>query len=197
MKRKCSIRGLIRNEGYVVNNISVPYRLKLLNRSSTSILLRTISSTLLNTTTLNSVNGRFPSASRQFTNTGDFILLRGMITLLTRGKFGTSGVSTAVVTRIPGVTPCVSRVHTGVTGTYKVSASYISIGTAARRGLNFANTGRNVTTRYIYLVRGTWTWGRLLYHFFVTRRWCVILGVVCRWVAPLPGVVCLNATFFV
>lgn len=156
VNRKCSIRGFTRGEGLVVNNARVPFRLKLLNRSSTSILIRTVVSTLLNTTTLNSVKGLFPSASRGCGNTSDVLLLGRIYHLLTRCGCEVIGVSSAIVTRRPGLGPRVSRVEGGVTGTYKVSVSLIDIGTAARRGLNFANELRNVSTRTIYLVRRCW-----------------------------------------
>lgn len=154
MNVKCSIRGLIRKEGLVLNKIRVPCRGNLLKRSSTSIVLRTMVSTLLKTTTLKSVNLRFPSASPGCGNTSDVGLLRRMNKLLRRGKCIVRGVSTAVVTRHPGVHPRVSRVQRGVTGTLGVSISRVGMGTAARRNLNFAKDNRKVSSRTVYTVRG-------------------------------------------
>ncbi len=153
MNRNCRIRGLIRSEELVLNNISVPCRGKLLNRSSTSMLLRTVSSTLLNTTTLKSVNGLFPSVSAHCGKTSDLMLLHRIKAHLTATKCEVIGVSSALVIRTPGLTPRVRRVHTGVTHTLNVSLSSMDMGTAARRRLNFANRKLNVTTRTIYLVR--------------------------------------------
>lgn len=86
VNRNCSIRHLIRNHGLVLNNIRVPCRGNLLNRSSTSILTRTIVSTILNTTTLNSVKGRFPSASPRCTKTSDLVLTHRITHVIQRGN---------------------------------------------------------------------------------------------------------------
>ncbi len=166
MNRKCSIRGFRRGHHLVVNKIIVPCRGKLLKRDSTSILLRTVDSTLLNTTTLNSVNGRFPSDDGRFLGVSDQVLLEGIIYLLGRGNCGVNGVSTAMVTRGPGVSPRVTRVHQGVTRSYNIALSGVGIGTAARRKLNFANGLLKVSTRTIYVVR--W-WGLVSFVFFVRK----------------------------
>lgn len=116
------------------------------------MLVRTIVSTLLKTTTLNSVKGRFPSASPTCGKVSDVLLLRRIAGLLERRRCRVKGVSTAVVTRGPGVTPRVPRVETGVTGTVKVGRSRLGVGTAARRGLKFAKERRKVTSRTVYLL---------------------------------------------
>lgn len=130
-------------------------RLKLLKRSSTSILVRTVYSTLLKTTGVHSVNCRFPSATNRFGGVSDGVLLTRAISLVTTGKCGMNGISTAVYTRHPGLGTQVPRVRLMLTRLVKVSISSISMGTAAARGLKFANERRNVSTCTAMLVRGT------------------------------------------
>lgn len=75
VKRNFSIRRFTRKHPLVVKNVRVPCRGKLLKRSSTSILLRAITSTYLKTVKRKSVNQRFPSASPRFGSTSSTGLL--------------------------------------------------------------------------------------------------------------------------
>ncbi len=83
----------------------------------------------------------------------DGVLLHGAIRLVTKGNCRIRGVSTAIYTRQPGLGTRVPTVRTYLTRIVNVSRSSISVGTAAARGLNFANHRRNVSTCTAMLVR--------------------------------------------
>lgn len=131
-------------------------RLNLLNRDSTSILVRTVYSTLLKTTGVHSVNCRFPSATTRALGISSGVLLGGAVSLVTAGKCALKGVSTAIYTRHPGLGPRIPTVGRYLTGIVNMRRSRVSVGTAAARGLNFAKEVRKVSTCTAMLVMGTW-----------------------------------------
>lgn len=116
------------------------------------MLIRTVYSTLLNTTGVHSVNCRFPSGTNRCGGVSDGVLLGGAIRLVTTGNCRVNGVSTAVYTRHPGLGTRVPSVRRILTRIVKVSTSSVSVGTAAARGLNFAKQRRNVSTCTAILV---------------------------------------------
>lgn len=146
VKRNCSIRHVRTKHHLILNKISVPYRHNLLNRSSTSIIARTLVSTVLNTVHTNSVNGLFPSASPTCRKTSDVGLLSHITGLTHDHNCHVLSYSYAVNTRTPGLTPCHRRVQRGVTSTVNLSLKDINLGTAAARHLNFIKHRRNVRT---------------------------------------------------
>lgn len=82
--------------------------------------------------------------------------------LVTAGNCSIDGVSTAIYTRHPGLGTRVPRVRHALTAIVNVSRSSVSVGTAAARGLNFANERRNVSTCTAILVIGRWCCTRVV-----------------------------------
>lgn len=186
VNRNVSIRtfrgGNRRRRCIVLTNILVRRDRDLLTRSSNSMMLRTLTSTLLNTLTLNSVNRRFPSASTTRTNLSSQMLLHCICDGMRTTKCVLNGTSVAIVYRHPGLTPRGRTVHRGVTDSLRASVKRIDIGTAAARGLNFANQRRNVVTGTIMLlipgiIRTGWQLTKPMCEFYL---WCHIGHPVCR-----------------
>ncbi|MEZ5584676.1 MAG: 2-C-methyl-D-erythritol 2,4-cyclodiphosphate synthase [Candidatus Competibacteraceae bacterium] len=137
----------------VLGGVRIPYNQGLIAHSDGDVLLHALCDALLGAAGLGDIGRHFPDTDAEFENIDSRVLLRRVMDLLRRYRFGVCNVDATIIAQAPKLAPHIPAMRHNIAVDLGIASEQVNVKATTTEGLGFVGRREGIAVHAVVLLQ--------------------------------------------